>query len=168
MLVRQTSKSNRRKCLQTVVIYVIAVLRSRLNFSTAWSTNAVSICQSAGLTNVTRVELSRRFLIKVCTHIHPFWSTGLVFISCLCLWWCLSLFPPAKEWRERNRAQRRHKGADWVSVWQYDRMYLSATHHLLRCGNQTTASVWGGHPGEGSCSLGDGKQWSGLDSLNNF
>uniref|UniRef100_A0A3Q0RKU9 Phosphoribosylformylglycinamidine synthase n=1 Tax=Amphilophus citrinellus TaxID=61819 RepID=A0A3Q0RKU9_AMPCI len=36
----------------------------RLNFSTAWSTNAVSICQSAGLTNVTRVELSRRFLIK--------------------------------------------------------------------------------------------------------
>lgn len=37
----------------------------RLNFSTAWSTNAVSICQSAGLANVTRVEQSRRFLIKV-------------------------------------------------------------------------------------------------------
>ncbi|XP_061593812.1 phosphoribosylformylglycinamidine synthase [Cololabis saira] len=36
----------------------------RLNFSTAWSTNAVSICQSAGLVNVTRVELSRRFLVK--------------------------------------------------------------------------------------------------------
>ncbi|XP_014847333.1 PREDICTED: phosphoribosylformylglycinamidine synthase isoform X1 [Poecilia mexicana] len=36
----------------------------RLNFSTAWSTNAVSICQSAGLSNVTRVERSRRFLIK--------------------------------------------------------------------------------------------------------
>ncbi|KAM6921075.1 phosphoribosylformylglycinamidine synthase [Xenentodon cancila] len=36
----------------------------RLNFSTAWSTNAVSICQSAGLSNVTRVELSRRFLIQ--------------------------------------------------------------------------------------------------------
>ncbi|XP_056271464.1 phosphoribosylformylglycinamidine synthase [Pseudoliparis swirei] len=36
----------------------------RLNFSTAWSTNTVSICQSAGLTSVTRVELSRRFLIK--------------------------------------------------------------------------------------------------------
>lgn len=40
----------------------------RLNFSTAWSTNTVSICHSAGLTNITRVELSRRFLIKVCTH----------------------------------------------------------------------------------------------------
>uniref|UniRef100_A0A3P8SVX2 Phosphoribosylformylglycinamidine synthase n=1 Tax=Amphiprion percula TaxID=161767 RepID=A0A3P8SVX2_AMPPE len=37
----------------------------RLNFSTAWSTNAVSICQSAGLAFVTRVERSRRFLIKV-------------------------------------------------------------------------------------------------------
>ncbi|XP_008405528.1 phosphoribosylformylglycinamidine synthase isoform X1 [Poecilia reticulata] len=36
----------------------------RLNFSTAWSTNAVSICQSAGLSNVTRVERSRRSLIK--------------------------------------------------------------------------------------------------------
>ncbi|KAM4575374.1 phosphoribosylformylglycinamidine synthase [Fundulus diaphanus] len=35
----------------------------RLNFSTAWSTNAVSICQSAGLSSVTRVEQSRRFLI---------------------------------------------------------------------------------------------------------
>uniref|UniRef100_A0A8C6WXJ2 Phosphoribosylformylglycinamidine synthase n=1 Tax=Neogobius melanostomus TaxID=47308 RepID=A0A8C6WXJ2_9GOBI len=37
----------------------------RLNFSTAWSTNAVSICQSVGLTSVTRIEQSRRFLIKV-------------------------------------------------------------------------------------------------------
>lgn len=36
----------------------------RLNFSTAWSTNTVSICQSAGITSVSRVELSRRFLIK--------------------------------------------------------------------------------------------------------
>ncbi|XP_062412809.1 phosphoribosylformylglycinamidine synthase [Sardina pilchardus] len=36
----------------------------RLNFSTAWSTNAVSICQSAGLSQVSRVELSRRHLIK--------------------------------------------------------------------------------------------------------
>uniref|UniRef100_A0A4W6D2E1 Phosphoribosylformylglycinamidine synthase n=1 Tax=Lates calcarifer TaxID=8187 RepID=A0A4W6D2E1_LATCA len=42
----------------------------RLNFSTAWSTNAVSICQSAGLTNVTRVELSRRFLIKTVTELN--------------------------------------------------------------------------------------------------
>lgn len=49
---------------------VAAVLRLRLNFSTAWSTNAVSICQSAGLNNVTRVELSRRFLIKVCARTH--------------------------------------------------------------------------------------------------
>jgi len=31
----------------------------RTNFSTAWSTNATSICQSVGLTNVKRVERSR-------------------------------------------------------------------------------------------------------------
>ncbi|XP_034561977.1 phosphoribosylformylglycinamidine synthase [Notolabrus celidotus] len=36
----------------------------RLNFSTAWSTNTVSICHSVGLCDITRVELSRRFLIK--------------------------------------------------------------------------------------------------------
>ncbi|XP_051788441.1 phosphoribosylformylglycinamidine synthase isoform X1 [Erpetoichthys calabaricus] len=36
----------------------------RLNFSTAWSTNAVSICHSVGLKDVSRIELSRRYLIK--------------------------------------------------------------------------------------------------------
>ncbi|XP_033111209.1 phosphoribosylformylglycinamidine synthase-like [Anneissia japonica] len=37
----------------------------RLNFSTAWSTNAVSICQSAGINKVTRIERSIRYLINV-------------------------------------------------------------------------------------------------------
>ncbi|XP_067907410.1 phosphoribosylformylglycinamidine synthase isoform X2 [Heterodontus francisci] len=37
----------------------------RLNFSTAWSTNAVSICQSIGLTAVDRIECSRRYLLKI-------------------------------------------------------------------------------------------------------
>ncbi|PIK44321.1 hypothetical protein BSL78_18828 [Apostichopus japonicus] len=37
----------------------------RLNFSTAWSTNAVSICHSAGMSSVTRVERSRRLLVNV-------------------------------------------------------------------------------------------------------
>nr|AAI68641.1 Unknown (protein for MGC:186503) [Xenopus tropicalis] len=36
----------------------------RLNFSTATSTNAVSICRSVGLTNVDRIECSKRYLIK--------------------------------------------------------------------------------------------------------
>ena len=35
----------------------------RLNFSTAWSTNAVSICKSIGLTQIDRIEESRRYLI---------------------------------------------------------------------------------------------------------
>ncbi|XP_032832973.1 phosphoribosylformylglycinamidine synthase [Petromyzon marinus] len=37
----------------------------RLNFSTAWSTNAVSICHSIGLHHVKRIECSQRHLFKV-------------------------------------------------------------------------------------------------------
>src|SRR3990170_4481547 len=32
----------------------------RLNFVTSWSTNAVSVCHSAGLHKITRIERSRR------------------------------------------------------------------------------------------------------------
>ncbi|MHB8882896.1 MAG: phosphoribosylformylglycinamidine synthase [Thermodesulfovibrionales bacterium] len=33
----------------------------RMNFTTAWSSNAVSVCQACGLTGITRVERSRRY-----------------------------------------------------------------------------------------------------------
>ncbi|KAG9466959.1 phosphoribosylformylglycinamidine synthase isoform X1 [Eleutherodactylus coqui] len=36
----------------------------RLNFSTASSTNAVSICRSIGLANIDRIECSKRYLLK--------------------------------------------------------------------------------------------------------
>lgn len=36
----------------------------RMSFSTAWSANAVSICQSCGLGKVDRIEVSRRFLLR--------------------------------------------------------------------------------------------------------
>ncbi len=36
----------------------------RMNFSTAWSTNAVSICHACGLRMIRRIERSRRYLIK--------------------------------------------------------------------------------------------------------
>ena len=39
-------------------------LGPRLNFATAFSTNAVSILRSCGIDNVTRLERSRRFLIE--------------------------------------------------------------------------------------------------------
>ncbi|HCR19366.1 MAG TPA: phosphoribosylformylglycinamidine synthase [Candidatus Latescibacteria bacterium] len=35
----------------------------RMNFSTAWSTNAVSICRACGLSKVERIERSRRYLL---------------------------------------------------------------------------------------------------------
>ncbi|XP_046394022.1 phosphoribosylformylglycinamidine synthase [Ischnura elegans] len=42
----------------------------RLNFSTAFSSNAVSICHSVGLTQVSRLEVSTRFLLEW-THPKP-------------------------------------------------------------------------------------------------
>ncbi len=35
----------------------------RMNFSTAWSTNAVSICHACGLSKISRIERSRRYLL---------------------------------------------------------------------------------------------------------
>lgn len=42
---------------------VIIEVGPRLSFTTAWSSNAVSICQACGLTEVTRLERSRRYLL---------------------------------------------------------------------------------------------------------
>ena len=36
----------------------------RMNFTTAWSTNAVSVCHACGLAKIQRVERSRRFLLR--------------------------------------------------------------------------------------------------------
>ncbi len=37
----------------------------RMNFTTAWSTNAVSVCHACGLKKITRIERSRRYRIAV-------------------------------------------------------------------------------------------------------
>lgn len=49
--------------LQENTSSIIIEVGPRFNFSTANSSNAVSICQSLGLKNVTRLEFSRRYLI---------------------------------------------------------------------------------------------------------
>jgi phosphoribosylformylglycinamidine synthase len=36
----------------------------RMNFTTAWSTNAVSVCHACGLERIRRIERSRRYLIR--------------------------------------------------------------------------------------------------------
>lgn len=43
----------------------------RMNFTTAWSTNAVSICQACGLGKVERIERSRRFLVDRDSPLEP-------------------------------------------------------------------------------------------------
>ncbi|CAO2816801.1 unnamed protein product [Amaranthus hypochondriacus] len=42
-------------------ISIVVEVGPRLSFTTAWSTNAVSICRSCGLTEVNRLERSRRY-----------------------------------------------------------------------------------------------------------
>jgi len=42
---------------------VIVEAGPRLSFTTAWSANAVSICHACGLTEVTRLERPRRYLL---------------------------------------------------------------------------------------------------------
>jgi phosphoribosylformylglycinamidine synthase len=37
----------------------------RMSFTTAWSTNAVSVCHACGLGKITRIERSRRYLLKL-------------------------------------------------------------------------------------------------------
>ncbi len=37
----------------------------RMNFTTAWSANAVSICHACGLTKINRIERSRRYKLKI-------------------------------------------------------------------------------------------------------
>jgi phosphoribosylformylglycinamidine synthase len=39
----------------------------RMNFTTAWSTNAVSVCKACGLGSISRLERSRRYLLQLDT-----------------------------------------------------------------------------------------------------
>ncbi|KAJ0046007.1 hypothetical protein Pint_06354 [Pistacia integerrima] len=52
-------EKKRQEGLKSVIIEV----GPRLSFTTAWSANAVSICRACGLTEVTRLERSRRYLL---------------------------------------------------------------------------------------------------------
>lgn len=52
-------EKKRREGLNAVIIEV----GPRLSFTTAWSSNAVSICRACGLTEVIRLERSRRYLL---------------------------------------------------------------------------------------------------------
>jgi phosphoribosylformylglycinamidine synthase len=43
--------------------YSLFEVGPRMNFTTAWSTNAVSVCHSCGLKMISRIERSRRYLL---------------------------------------------------------------------------------------------------------
>ncbi len=43
----------------------------RMNFTTAWSTNAVSVCRACGLLKITRIERSRRYRLASSSPVDP-------------------------------------------------------------------------------------------------
>src|SRR3989339_250973 len=47
----------------------------RMNFTTAWSTNAVSVCHACGLKKIRRIERSRRY--RLVGSIHPFTDSSI-------------------------------------------------------------------------------------------
>lgn len=50
---------------------IVVEVGPRLNFQTAWSSNAVSICHACGINSVIRLERSRRYAITTATGISP-------------------------------------------------------------------------------------------------
>jgi phosphoribosylformylglycinamidine synthase len=48
---------------------VLLEVGPRMNFSTAWSTSAVSICRACGLDKIGRIERSRRYLLRGVRHL---------------------------------------------------------------------------------------------------
>ncbi|KAG7161940.1 Phosphoribosylformylglycinamidine synthase-like [Homarus americanus] len=55
--------TNTQLQVNTETTQTIIEIGPRLNFTTAWSTNAVSICHAMGLTCVTRLERAHRYLV---------------------------------------------------------------------------------------------------------
>eukprot|EP00026_Physarum_polycephalum_P000814 Phypoly_transcript_00815.p1 GENE.Phypoly_transcript_00815~~Phypoly_transcript_00815.p1 ORF type:complete len:1325 (+),score=193.92 Phypoly_transcript_00815:32-4006(+) len=53
-----------KKDKDSALFYTLLEVGPRLSFSSAFSTNAVSICHSCKLTNIKRIELSRRYLFS--------------------------------------------------------------------------------------------------------
>jgi phosphoribosylformylglycinamidine synthase len=54
----QTTQSSHLTCSTNEIIVEVG---PRLTFSTAWSSNCVSMCTACGITAVTRIERSRRY-----------------------------------------------------------------------------------------------------------
>jgi phosphoribosylformylglycinamidine synthase len=53
---------------------VVVEVGPRMNFTTAWSTNAVSVCYACGLTKIKRIERSRRYKLIFDEGINKSWD----------------------------------------------------------------------------------------------
>ena len=67
-LIPQSACAQRLRVLARVqgtirIPHLILEVGPRMNFTTAWSTNAVSVCHACGLTKIIRIERSRRYCL---------------------------------------------------------------------------------------------------------
>ncbi len=55
-----------------LINHAIIEVGPRMNFATAWNTNAVAICYACGLTKIKRIERSRRYLLDSGANVQKF------------------------------------------------------------------------------------------------
>jgi phosphoribosylformylglycinamidine synthase len=61
--------------------HTVAEVGPRMNFTTAWSTNAVSVCHACGLSKITRIERSRRYRLDLADNASITKAEEVAFIS---------------------------------------------------------------------------------------
>lgn len=62
-LLAETFEPDRLASEGFLALHRVLEVGPRMNFTTAWSTNAVSVCRACGLDKILRIERSRRFLL---------------------------------------------------------------------------------------------------------
>ena len=67
----EEDKTSRESFLRPSPRHTLLEIGPRLTFSTAWCSNALSICSACGLTQVERIEVSRRYLFSASPAIDP-------------------------------------------------------------------------------------------------
>ncbi len=61
--------------------HTVVEVGPRMNFTTAWSTNAVSVCHACGLSKITRIERSRRYCLDLANNASITKAEEAAFIS---------------------------------------------------------------------------------------
>ncbi len=70
-LTRHSKPDSLNRMVQRVSSHCLLEVGPRMNFTTAWSTNAVAICHACGITKIIRIERSRRYKFIISEQTNP-------------------------------------------------------------------------------------------------